>query len=90
MGLLIGSLLLTSGGVLLAPAIAVGVVGAVGFGAAGVVAGSIAAGMQGPAVAAGSWFALAQAFGATATVSAPAVGAGVLSTVGGIVAAIAI
>ncbi|XP_052765555.1 interferon alpha-inducible protein 27-like protein 2A [Mya arenaria] len=37
--------------------------GALGFGSAGVVAGSIAAGIQGPAVVSGSFFALAQSAG---------------------------
>ncbi|XP_052257699.1 interferon alpha-inducible protein 27-like protein 2B [Dreissena polymorpha] len=40
------------------------VVSAVGFGSAGVVAGSLAASLQGPAVAAGSWFAIGQSVGA--------------------------
>ncbi|KAG8884374.1 hypothetical protein FRB97_004383 [Tulasnella sp. 331] len=81
-------ILLITGGVLLIPAIVVGVVGAVGFGAAGVAAGSIAAGMQGPAVAAGSLFAVLQAFGATATVSVPAVVAGIASVAGAVAAAV--
>lgn len=38
-------------------------VGAAGFGAAGPVAGGIAAGIQGPAVAAGGWFATFQGIG---------------------------
>ena len=37
----------------------------IGFGAGGITAGSIAAGMQGPAVAAGSNFAALQSLGAT-------------------------
>jgi hypothetical protein len=36
-----------------------------GFGLAGVQAGSLAAALQGPAVAAGSWFAMFQSLGAT-------------------------
>merc|ERR1712168_1574578 len=40
------------------------ILSAVGFGAAGVTAGSIAASVQGPAVAAGSWFAICQSVGA--------------------------
>lgn len=48
-----------------------------GFGLAGIVGGSIAAGVQGPAVAAGSWFATLQSVGATGK------GAGLLAALGG-------
>ncbi|XP_074109225.1 uncharacterized protein LOC141533997 isoform X2 [Cotesia typhae] len=36
-----------------------------GFGKSGIIGGSLAAGWQGPAVAAGSWFATFQSLGAT-------------------------
>jgi hypothetical protein len=39
-------------------------ISAVGFGASGVVAGSIAAGMQGSVIGAGTWFAVMQSVGA--------------------------
>ena len=63
------------------------VLGAVGFTAAGVAAGSIAASIQGPAVASGSLFAICQSVGAaglgaggTAGVFSAGCGAGVLAT----------
>ena len=66
--------------------VATGIVGAValtlpavGFAGSGVAAGSIAAALQGPAVAAGSWFATCQSLGATGAVGAVAVKTGVLS-----------
>ena len=45
---------------------------ALGVGGAGVVSGSIAAGLQGPAVVAGSWFAACQSLGATGALGAVA------------------
>ncbi|KAG8902650.1 hypothetical protein FRB99_004302 [Tulasnella sp. 403] len=51
-------------------------VASVGFTSAGVAAGSFAAAAQGPAVAAGSWFATMQAFGATSTVTAAGIAKG--------------
>ena len=54
-----------------------------GFGTAGVVVGSIAAAVQGPAVVAGSAFAVAQSFGATGVFVA---GAASGATVGGTIA----
>eukprot|EP00800_Vazella_pourtalesii_P018277 TRINITY_DN5815_c0_g1_i2.p1 TRINITY_DN5815_c0_g1~~TRINITY_DN5815_c0_g1_i2.p1 ORF type:complete len:147 (+),score=33.65 TRINITY_DN5815_c0_g1_i2:62-502(+) len=59
---------------------------ALGFTAAGVTAGSIAAAIQGPAVAAGSAFAIAQSVGATVTV-AGAMGVG--AAAGGVAGATA-
>ncbi|KAJ7061696.1 hypothetical protein C8F01DRAFT_1369187 [Mycena amicta] len=68
---------------ILAPIVMVGALNAVGFGAAGVAAGSIAAGIQsifyGGAVASGSAFAIAQSIGAggaALAVAAPLVSAG--------------
>ena len=52
---------------------------ALGFGGAGVAAGSIAAGLQGPAVAAGSCFATCQSLGATGALGAVAVKTGLAS-----------
>ncbi|XP_052765513.1 interferon alpha-inducible protein 27-like protein 2A [Mya arenaria] len=58
--------------------------GALGFGSAGVVAGSIAAGIQGPAVVSGSYFALAQSAGAAGL----AVGTQAALFVGGAIAGV--
>ena len=59
---------------------------AIGFGSAGVIAGSLAASVQGPAVAAGSYFAVLQSIGATVTtVGAMATGAAVGGAVGAVV-----
>ena len=54
-----------------------------GFGTAGVVVGSIAAAVQGPAVAAGSAFAVAQSLGATGVFVTGAVSG---ATIGGTIA----
>jgi len=63
--LVVGGVLAAMGAVVILPAVAVVVLGLLGFGAAGVVAGSIAAGIQsvvyGGAIVSGSAFALAQA-----------------------------
>ncbi len=48
----------------------VGIIGALGFTSAGVAAGSTAAGWMTPTTAVGSWFAVAQAVGATGSVAA--------------------
>jgi hypothetical protein len=70
------------------PTVAVGVIQAIGFGSAGVAAGSIAAGIQagmGGAVASGSAFAIAQSLGALgagsaiATVGIPLAAVGLVS-----------
>jgi len=67
---IIGHILVSVGaaavGVVLAPVVAVGIVGALGFSAVGVVAGSLAAAIQSGIgnVVAGSLFALAQSIGA--------------------------
>lgn len=55
---------------------------AMGFTTAGVAAGSVAASLQGPAVAAGSWFAAAQSAGATLTAAAAAKAAVAAGAVG--------
>jgi len=69
--------------VVLAPVVTGGVLGAVGFGAGGVVAGSAAAGIQAGMgnIAGGSLFALAQSIGAGASLPP------VLSAVGGVIGA---
>ena len=48
---------------------------ALGAGSGGIVAGSVLAGIQGPAVTAGSWFAYVQALGATGWFTTPVVAA---------------
>ena len=64
---------------------------AIGFGSAGVIAGSFAASIQGPAVAAGSYFALFQSVGATVTtVGAMATGGAVGAAVGTVVEGVAL
>ncbi|KAK3825386.1 MAG: hypothetical protein J3Q66DRAFT_327643 [Benniella sp.] len=73
-----------AGGAALAPAIVTGIVGALGFQAGGIVAGSAAAGImasQGGAVAAGSACAVLQSIGAAGLGAA---GTAVASTVGGL------
>lgn len=52
---------------------------AAGYAGAGVAAGSLAASLQGPAVAAGSWFATCQSLGATGALGAVAAKTGVAS-----------
>jgi len=70
--------------VVLAPVAAVGIVGALGFSAAGVVAGSFAAAAQaaGGNIAAGSLFALAQSIGAGGALPA------IFSTIAGAIGAL--
>lgn len=72
-GSLNGPLLLGGAVVGATQATAVGAAGlsAAGFGSAGVVGGSLAAAMQGPATVAGSWFALCQSAGATGAIAGP-------------------
>ena len=65
----VGRALMFAGGALVCAA---GLPILAGFGTGGVVAGSLAASIQGPAVAAGSWFAMAQSLGATGTLAAAA------------------
>ena len=60
-GLMIVGGVVATVGVAMAPY----VLGAIGFTSAGIAAGSLAASWQGPAVAAGSWFAATQGFAAT-------------------------
>mmetsp|Transcript_19125 Transcript_19125/g.28207 ORF Transcript_19125/g.28207 Transcript_19125/m.28207 type:complete len:154 (-) Transcript_19125:53-514(-) len=78
-----------AGGAVVAPAVLVGGLHVVGFTGAGVAAGSFAAGMQGPATVAGSWFAAAQSVGAaglgfTGAAGASAVGCAVGSAIPGL------
>ncbi|KAI0062765.1 hypothetical protein BV25DRAFT_1825308 [Artomyces pyxidatus] len=72
-------------GAIITPIVAPAVVGLVGFGAAGPVAGTLAAGMQAGIgnVVAGSSFAVVQSIGMGAAVPAvgQAVGAGIIGTV---------
>ncbi|KAI6648835.1 hypothetical protein LOD99_7097 [Oopsacas minuta] len=76
----------TIGGAVVCAVAAPFILPAIGFTATGVAAGSIAAAIQGPVVAAGSAFAIAQSKGATATVAgAMGVGAVAGGIVGGIV-----
>ncbi|KIO20251.1 hypothetical protein M407DRAFT_139678 [Tulasnella calospora MUT 4182] len=78
-----GGALLTVGALVIGPALAVGALNLVGFGSAGPVAGSIAAGIQsavyGGAVTSGSIFALCQsaAMGGIAVGSAAEIAAGI-------------
>jgi len=63
----------------------------IGFGAAGVAAGSIAAAIQGPATLAGGWFALCQSAGAIGMAVTTQAGIGAASgTVAGAIAAIVV
>jgi len=75
-------------GALAAPAIISGVVNVIGFGASGVVGGSLAAALQGSAVTAGSAFAACQSIGATGSLAY--LGGGAIIAVGGIGLALAV
>jgi len=89
---IIGHILVSVGvaavGVLLAPVVAVGIVGAFGFSTAGVVAGSLAATIHAGIgdVAAGSLFALAQSIGAGGAL--PAIFSAIAGAIGALLGAI--
>jgi hypothetical protein len=72
-GLVNGGILLGGAALGATQATAVGTAGlaAAGFTSTGVAAGSVAAAIQGPATAAGSWFALCQSAGATGAIAGP-------------------
>ncbi|KAF7985090.1 hypothetical protein HWV62_8973 [Athelia sp. TMB] len=74
-------------GAVIAPFAAPAVLGVVGFGALGPIAGSVAAGMQGAAVVAGSSFAVAQSVAAGGAL--PAIGYGAAGAIAGSAATVA-
>ncbi|KAG8882222.1 hypothetical protein FRB97_008563 [Tulasnella sp. 331] len=83
---ILGLGLLVTGVILLAPSLFAELVLLIGFGAEGVIAGSLAAWLQGSVTAAGSWFAVMQSWGATVILCIPRLIAGIAAIIAGIVA----
>ncbi|KAG8958838.1 hypothetical protein FRC03_008748 [Tulasnella sp. 419] len=92
MALVLGAALLGVGALIAVPPLLIGLVHALGWGAAGVVGGSFAALIQTPFTAAGSLFAILQSVGATsATIGVGGILqaiAGVSMGIGGVFAAL--